>query len=404
MRAALRSMLHPFLMPGGLVLIGVLLAARNLPEAPTLKAHLAYAPPVILSLGIFLGWRFRRTGLIVALLTLAVADRLLLSFPGGDSGRYAANAISVSLPLVFALLARTSGTSPSNLRRLAQFGFLLAPLVLFLWLYHYHGLATAAWLERSFVPWHWLGALPHHQAAFATHVTAAVVLLCPFGRRLTPLDAGFFWALAAASIATAHHGREGTPTLYFTAAALVLVLAAIESSYAMAFRDDLTGLPGRRALNERLPQLGRHYTVAMVDIDHFKKVNDRHGHDAGDEVLRRVAAQLARVTGGGTAYRYGGEEFSVLFPGKGLPETLPHLERLREAVAASRFVVRGASRTKRKPRKATSTPGRRRQIPVTVSIGAAERAPRSASAEQVVKAADRALYRAKKGGRNQVRR
>jgi len=76
-------------------------------------------------------------------------------------------------------------------------------------------------------------------------------------------------------------------------------------------------LPSRRALIERLPSLGRRYTVAMVDVDHFKNFNDTYGHDAGDQVLRMVASRLGEVSGGGTAFRYGGEEFTILFPGKG---------------------------------------------------------------------------------------
>ena len=79
---------------------------------------------------------------------------------------------------------------------------------------------------------------------------------------------------------------------------LLACLAAIESThpagvaheaYQMAFRDELTGLPGRRALNERMQRLGRNYVLAMSDVDHFKRFNDTHGHDVGDQVLRLVA-------------------------------------------------------------------------------------------------------------------
>jgi diguanylate cyclase (GGDEF)-like protein len=139
----------------------------------------------------------------------------------------------------------------------------------------------------------------------------------------------------------------------------------------------------------------------MVDVDHFKRFNDRYGHDAGDHVLRLVAARLAQAPGGGTAYRYGGEEFALLFPGKGADDCLPHLEELRETVATSRFTMRRRFRPRSKP---SAPKGRktREAIVITVSIGVAERNNRQSTPDQVVMAADKALYRAKEAGRNRV--
>src|SRR6185436_11489154 len=140
---------------------------------------------------------------------------------------------------------------------------------------------------------------------------------------------------------------------------------------------------------------------------HFKKFNDTHGHDIGDQVLKLVAARLAEVGGGGIAYRYGGEEFSVLFPGADLDQALPHLEELRASVERYRMAVRSESRPKKAAegvkQRGEMTPGR--LLSVTVSIGVAQpdgdalRAP-----AQVVKASDEALYRAKQAGRNKLSR
>ena len=139
----------------------------------------------------------------------------------------------------------------------------------------------------------------------------------------------------------------------------------------------------------------------MVDVDHFKRFNDTYGHDAGDHVLRLVAAQLAQSPGGGTAYRYGGEEFALVFPGRGQEECLPHLEELREMVETHRFTMRRRFRPRVKP-KADKGRKSRLAIVITVSIGVAERNHRNTSPDQVVQAADRALYRAKEAGRNRV--
>jgi diguanylate cyclase (GGDEF)-like protein len=184
---------------------------------------------------------------------------------------------------------------------------------------------------------------------------------------------------------------------------LILIIAVVEASYHMAYQDSLTGLPARRALNEALLRLGSQYTVGMVDVDHFKRINDSHGHDVGDQVLKMVAAKLAQVGGGGRAYRYGGEEFALIFPGKTAEECLPELEAIRSLVDEAKFILRSRIRSKRKKEKVLAEKGPGKRVPVTVSIGVAERDQRHTKPDQVVKAADRALYRAKDGGRNQVR-
>ncbi|CAA0105145.1 putative diguanylate cyclase DgcT [BD1-7 clade bacterium] len=183
----------------------------------------------------------------------------------------------------------------------------------------------------------------------------------------------------------------------------------LRQSHDMAYRDELTALPSRRALNQLLLRVGRRYTVAMMDIDHFKKFNDTHGHDIGDEVLRMVASKIARVGGGGKPHRYGGEEFTIVFSGKSPAQVEFHLEALRETIANYSMVVR-SKRTKENTKKTKSDAkkGRRpnkdmsqyKTLSVTVSIGVAERTGTLKTTTQVVKAADEALYRAKKAGRN----
>src|SRR5205807_420334 len=162
--------------------------------------------------------------------------------------------------------------------------------------------------------------------------------------------------------------------------------------------------PGRRALEERLRSLGERYAIAMIDVDHFKQFNDTHGHNVGDQVLKLVGARLSQVGGGGTAYRYGGEEFSVVFPDRDLAQALPKLEALRGAIERYRMAIRGEDR----PKKAAEGSRLRgagapeQMLSVTVSIGAAGPAESAPTPHHVIKAADEALYRAKKAGRNRV--
>ena len=236
---------------------------------------------------------------------------------------------------------------------------------------------------------------------FAAAFAAAVWRAWP---ELTALQVGYAGALAAFYVAAEWLGTPGVHAAFMAAAAAILVVSLLEESYRLAFRDTLTGLPGRRALDERLRGLRGRYVIAMVDVDHFKKFNDTHGHDIGDQVLKLVAARLAEVGGGGIAYRYGGEEFSVLFPDAALDEAMPQLDAIRASIQGYRMAVRAPGRPKRAEdgsrRRGAGNP--EKHLSVTVSIGAGARDERLRSPAQVIKAADEALYRAKQSGRNRL--
>jgi len=172
---------------------------------------------------------------------------------------------------------------------------------------------------------------------------------------------------------------------------ILYLFVLLQNSRHMAYIDELTLLPGRRALQEKMQSLLGVYTIAMVDIDFFKKFNDQYGHDIGDDVLRMIAAKLASVKGGGTAYRYGGEEFTIVFGNKSVEQTLDHLEELRENIALTKFVVNRRIKTNKN--------SKNNSVKITVSIGVSDSINVS-SPEDVIKQADVALYKAKKKGRN----
>ncbi|WP_231295677.1 GGDEF domain-containing protein [Colwellia sp. PAMC 21821] len=178
------------------------------------------------------------------------------------------------------------------------------------------------------------------------------------------------------------------------------LLAVVVDSYFLAYRDELTALPSRRALNQLALSLGRKYTLAMLDIDHFKKFNDTYGHDIGDQVLKLVASKLAQVKASGKVFRYGGEEFTIVFSGKTTEQALPALEAVRQAVEDYKIVIRQEQR-KTKQARTNKKSSENKTVSVTISIGLAARVSKL-SFEQTLKLADQALYRAKKSGRNKV--
>ena len=243
------------------------------------------------------------------------------------------------------------------------------------------------------------------QLAYPLFVIAALLLLVQYLRQPRPLHAaqllglvGLLWMLPKVFI------EQQALNIMSSQVMLMIAVAVAHEAYQMAFRDELTGLPGRRALNEHLQRLGRTYVLAMADIDHFKKFNDTHGHDVGDQVLRLVAQQLAKISGGGKAYRYGGEEFTLVFPGKTIEQCLPHLEVVRAAVEGYHLQLRESAKRPHDDQQGRQKRGAKSasSVAVTVSIGVAQRQAEQPAPEDVLKAADKALYEAKNAGRNRV--
>jgi diguanylate cyclase (GGDEF)-like protein len=370
----------------------------------SLAALIPVAPWLVFGGGMLLGWRFNRSQLLLALLVLVVADRALVhvagaSAPVGSTARVVFTCLAVLLPLDLAALAWTTERSRQGPAGRWLLGALVSqPLAVALVarpeLSH-----VAKALERRLVgeggSW-----TPVSQPAILVFVAALGLIAAGFLSRQTITQSSLAWAVVAAFLAL-HAGAPPASTAYLTTAGLILVVSLIETSHHMAYDDELTGLPGRRALGEALARLGGQYAIAMVDIDHFKRFNDEHGHATGDQLLRMVGTRLTEIDGGGRPFRYGGEEFAVLFPGTTVEEALPHLERFRQTIERSSFTLRGRDRPRRKPKTVRPTRHRRR-VAVTVSIGVAEPGSGRLESEDVVKAADTALYRAKHAGRNRT--
>ena len=177
----------------------------------------------------------------------------------------------------------------------------------------------------------------------------------------------------------------------------------LKDSFTMAFKDELTGIPSRRALMQYVQTLGRKYTVVMSDIDHFKKFNDTYGHDVGDEVLKLVASKLDKVTGGGKTFRFGGEEFIIVFPRKTSAEVLPFVELVRQTIADYDIALRAKPRPPKPKKPPAKKPAKEQIVKVTTSFGVAHRTKEHSDFASIMKQSDIALYAAKKGGRNCVK-
>lgn len=217
-----------------------------------------------------------------------------------------------------------------------------------------------------------------------------------------------FAALATGSVDTLSLGASNSVQAFsFLASIVCLIILSLglvvmtkersdERNRVLAMQDELTGLTNRRSILGTLDQQlamarrnGQPLSLLMLDLDHFKRVNDSFGHLAGDAVLRQVAAGIAsRLRAQDVAGRYGGEEFLVILPGTTIDGAVQLAEELRTSIAAGRIEI-----------------GDGHAITITISIGVSGGVPAAGQrVEDLIDGADRALYSAKENGRDRVER
>ena len=413
---------RPLIVPTA-ILIGTALMLAAAPALPrSLAAIGPLLPWLVLIAGVSLSVLFNRGRAFIAFLSLLAAyagiefarSMGLHSFP--VIAVFTAITILVPANILFALVYAERGVYQH--RNYRWWLIAASEIIAVAWV------ASAGRNPLSGTAWqgllqHWLLSSPPTPLLGRILIAAAFVAAAwrawpaPPSGSPRPLDVGMASLVAAFFIACEWFGATGAFSAFIAASGVLLLVALMQESHRLAFYDELTSLPGRRALEERLPGLGPVCAMAMIDVDHFKKFNDTHGHHTGDQVLRLVAARLAQVQGGGIAYRYGGEEFAVLFPGRSLDEALHAVEQLRVSIEGYRMKVRSGDR----PRDSQAGSQRRtdaiadggavaspdKVLSVTISIGVAEREA-MLNASQALRAADQALYRAKRAGRNRVSR
>ena len=399
--------LNNFAVPLGVGAIALLLAGRVvLPGFLSgLKVH---GPYLVLFGGVLLSLAFRRGRAFFVLLSLALAYFAFLFFVERESVRFVSQTVSAALcvfvPLniaVFTLLSERGVLNGPGARRMSllliEVGIVAAVLI-------YDVREFGEVLYQPILGHVALAGI--HLPQWGIVFTCAAMAIGTFFAvsRGSVIDAAFAVSAAAFALACSGLPSPGAFVWFCTIAGLIMAFAVVQDSHRMAFYDELTGLPGRRALNERLAALDGSFTLAVVDIDHFKGFNDTWGHDVGDQVLKLVAAQLQRVGGGGTAYRHGGEEFAIVFPGRRGASAMERLETLRQKIADYKMTLRQRRRlgNSAAARSVPLVQSDNKWISVTVSIGVAEREGRTEAADGILQAADRALYRAKTAGRNRI--
>lgn len=399
--ARLLTQFSSFVLPDGLLVLAALgfLRPGGLPDVMLpLEQAFAY---LVLVVGILLGLYVRHSRILFALLLLALADRALLHLAAGaassaDVGRIMFNAVALLLPLNLLALSLITERRLLISREVVRLILVLLQVFFVSWIGLPENVAFAAALESSFIDPRYTAWTPIAQPPLLAFGAALALQTARFVSYRNPVDRGFFWVLVSAFLALHGTSAGWSPTNFLATAGLILIIAAYAEIYQSTYYDELTGMRGRPYWDQAVTNLGTRYSVALIDIDGMKHLNETQGYAVGDQILCMVARKITNLSGEGKAFRYDGNRFAVIFHDKSVADVVPHLEELRKAVAASPVTLPGRRRLFRKPDPPT-------HIPVTVSIGAAERDERRATQDQVMKAVEIALTRAKHDGRNQVK-
>lgn len=351
---------------------------------------LPWLPYVIAGLGVFVGIFLNRLQPILILLSLVCFNIGMQYFiPAASTGLTAVTlfpVLSILLPLnlLIWLLLPERGIH-DKVYVLFQLVLLIGQVYLVYWLMENLPLTYWQWISQPIE----IEGFNVSKTAFITMVTVWLILMLRNALLNQPkvLDRTVVFVLFLMGFGLNSFYQFGAIAWMSSFAATMILLSLIFDAHHIAYTDQLTGLNGRRALLESFLGLGRKYSISMMDIDHFKSFNDTYGHDVGDAVLRTVAFELSLISTG-HVYRYGGEEFTIVFKGKQAEQVKPALEAVRKAIADRVLSV--------------EKQGQQVETKVTVSFGLAERNDQFKKPEEVMKAADEALYAAKKAGRNRV--
>lgn len=368
---------------------------------------LHYAPYAVLAIAAAMAWKFNRSRYFFISVILIICLTIIYH-PGTlvNAWKPIYLMLCILLPfnaVIFTILKERGIVSIWGMFR---FGFILLQAGLTYWIVTSNQQEILKLISSSLLPVHLKPYITISHTALLVFIFSFILLIIRILLYQLSQDFALLFVLIAL-FSMLNDNSSKSYSVFNTVIGMILIVSILKDTYVMAFYDELTGIPSRRALNQDLLKLGMKYSIAMLDIDHFKKFNDTYGHDTGDEVLKFIASMIKDVKGGGKAYRYGGEEFTLLFPGKNMNDVIAPLEELREAIAQREFVIRKKRRAKSTNRKKANSKGRNtrsntdmKKLHIYVSIGVAQKDDNNKTPAYVIKAADSALYRAKKKGRN----
>ncbi|CAH6782651.1 GGDEF domain protein [Vibrio chagasii] len=393
-----------------LLLLAILLAGMNNVILVT-DSNLGFAsnlPYILLSVAVLLCHTFRQGRMAMVSVTMLVAYLVIqvrLQTPLNTGTTLLELSLLAALVPVTCLLVYAFPDTGVNSKSMFLYALVLVLFVVWAQLIvsHFHAGGFESWSEGILFTVRDFSKLPFVLVLYSLCLLGLTAILVLVYNR--SIDVVVYSAILLASSTFIFFDVQYISSTMFSLSGTLIIVYVMSASHDMAFNDQLTNIPGRHALEVDMKHLGRKYSMAMVDIDHFKKFNDTYGHDIGDDVLKLVASILKETTGGARAYRYGGEEFTIIFKGKHTEQVKEHLQSLVSQVHDYDMTIRNTKERPDDHDEGIKKRGKNGQaseiVNVSVSIGLAD-STTTKHPEEVLKLADQALYKAKKTGRNKL--
>ncbi|MFA0144511.1 GGDEF domain-containing protein [Vibrio lentus] len=393
-----------------LLLLAMLLIGMNNVILVT-DSNLGFAsnlPYILLSVAVLLCHTFRQGRMAMVSLTMLVAYFIIqvrLQTPLNTGTTLLELSLLAALVPVTCLLVYAFPDNGVNSK--SMFLYALVVVLFMIWaqliVSHFHAGGFESWSEGILFTVRDFSKLPFILVLYSLCLLGLTSILVLVYNR--SIDVVVYSAILLSSSTFIFFDIQYISSTMFSLSGILIIVYVMSASHDMAFNDQLTNIPGRHALEVDMKHLGRKYSMAMVDIDHFKKFNDTYGHDIGDDVLKLVARILRETTGGAKAYRYGGEEFTIIFKGKNTEQVKEHLQVLISEIQNYDMIIRNTHDRPDDHEVGMQKRGKNgkptKVVNVTVSIGLSD-STTTKQPEEVLKLADNALYKAKETGRNKL--
>ncbi|WP_299689956.1 GGDEF domain-containing protein [uncultured Vibrio sp.] len=365
-------------------------------------------PYILLSVSVVLCHIFKQGRMAMISLTMLIAYLIIqgrLQTPLNTGTTLLELSLLAALVPVSCLLVYAFPDTGVNSK--AMFLFTVIVILFMVWakliVSHFHAGGFESWSEGLLFTVRDFSKLPFVLVLYSLCLLGLTAILVLVYNR--SIDVVVYSAILLSSSTFIFFDVQYISSTMFSLSGILLIVYLMSASHEMAFNDRLTNIPGRHALEVDMKHLGRKYSMAMIDIDHFKKFNDTYGHDIGDDVLKLVAGMLKETSGGARAYRYGGEEFTIIFKGKHSEQVKPHLQALITDIQNKDMTIRNTQNRPDDRKVGIKHRGKSEEptkvVNVTVSIGLSDSLS-TRQPEEVLKLADNALYKAKKAGRNRL--
>lgn len=393
-----------------LLLLAMLLVGMNNVILVT-DSNLGFAsnlPYILLSVAVLLCHTFRQGRMAMVSLTMLVAYFIIqvrLQTPLNTGTTLLELSLLAALVPVTCLLVYAFPDNGVNSK--SMFLYALVVVLFMVWaqliVSHFHAGGFESWSEGILFTVRDFSKLPFILVLYSLCLLGLTSILVLVYNR--SIDVVVYSAILLSSSTFIFFDIQYISSTMFSLSGILIIVYVMSASHDMAFNDQLTNIPGRHALEVDMKHLGRKYSMAMVDIDHFKKFNDTYGHDIGDDVLKLVARILRETTGGAKAYRYGGEEFTIIFKGKNTEQAKEHLQVLISEIQNYDMIIRNTHDRPDDHEVGMQKRGKNgkptKVVNVTVSIGLSD-STTTKQPDEVLKLADNALYKAKETGRNKL--